>query len=123
MIPGTLLKERYEVGRVIGEGGFGITYAGRDTLLDMKIAIKEFYMSGYVNRNNTTSLQVYSLSDEAGELFESNRDKYLNEARALAKFSGEEGIVDIRDFFEENNTAYIVMEYLTGRSLNREEFL
>ena len=51
--PGTMLKERYQVGKVMGEGGFGITYVGRDMVLDLKVAIKEFYMSGYVNRNNT----------------------------------------------------------------------
>lgn len=115
--PGTMLRERYQVGRVMGEGGFGITYVGRDTVLDLKVAVKEFYMSGYVNRNNTYSTLVRASVGSHTELFERNREKFLTEARVLAKFANEEGIVGIRDFFEENNTAYIVMNFLTGETL------
>lgn len=115
--PGTMLRERYQVGKVMGEGGFGITYVGRDTVLDLKVAIKEFYMSGYVNRNNTFSTVVRASIGSNAELFEKNREKFLSEARVLAKFANEEGIVGIRDFFEENNTAYIVMDFLTGETL------
>ncbi len=115
--PGTMLKERYQVGKVMGEGGFGITYVGRDMVLDLKVAIKEFYMSGYVNRNNTYSTLVRASVGSHTELFERNREKFLTEARVLAKFANEEGIVGIRDFFQENNTAYIVMDFLTGETL------
>lgn len=114
---GTILKERYQVGKVLGEGGFGITYVGRDIVLDMKVAVKEFYMSGYVNRNNTHSDLVRASVGDKSELFEKNREKFLTEARVLAKFVNEEGIVGIRDFFQENNTAYIVMDFLTGETL------
>lgn len=117
LTPGTLLKERYLVGRVLGEGGFGITYVGRDTVLDMKVAVKEFYMSGYVNRNNTYSTLVRASVGSHQELFEKNKEKFLTEARVLARFATEEGIVGIRDFFQENNTAYIVMDFLTGETL------
>lgn len=117
LVPGTVLAGRYIVGRVLGEGGFGITYVGRDTLLDMKVAIKEFYMSGYVNRNNTYSTVVQASIGTHAEMFEKNRDKFLQEARVLAKFSTEDGIVGIRDFFQENNTAYIVMEFLNGGTM------
>ena len=115
--PGTLLKERYAVGRVLGEGGFGITYVGRDTLLDLKVAIKEFYMSGYVNRNNTYSTVVQASIGTHAEMFAKNREKFLGEARVLAKFANEGGIVGIRDFFQENNTAYIVMDFLSGGTM------
>ncbi len=115
--PGTMLRERYQVGKVMGEGGFGITYVGRDMVLDLKVAIKEFYMSGYVNRNNTYSTLVRASVGSHTELFERNREKFLTEARVLAKFANEEGIVGIRDFFQENNTAYIVMDFLTGETL------
>lgn len=114
---GTMLRDRYKVGKVLGEGGFGITYVGRDTVLDMKVAVKEFYMSGYVNRNNTYSKAVSASIGTHQELFEKNREKFITEARVLAKFAEEEGIVGIRDFFEENNTAYIVMDFLTGETL------
>ncbi len=117
LVPGTVLHERYMVGRVIGEGGFGITYVGRDTVLDLKVAVKEFYMSGYVNRNNTVSTVVNASVGSHAELFERNKEKFLTEARVLAKFADEEGIVGIRDYFQENNTAYIVMDFLTGKTL------
>lgn len=117
LIPGSLLKERYIVGRVLGEGGFGITYVGRDKVLDMKVAVKEFYMSGYVNRNNTVSRTVQASVGTHAETFEKNKEKFLNEARVLAKFSDEPGIVGIRDFFLENNTAYIIMDFLDGETM------
>ncbi len=119
LIPGTLLRERYSVGKVLGEGGFGITYVGRDTVLDLKVAIKEFYMSGYVNRNTTHSTTVQANTGNYGETFAKNREKFLGEARVLAKFANEEGIVGIRDYFQENNTAYIVMDFLSGETLRQ----
>lgn len=89
-----------------------------DTKLDMKVAIKEYYPNGYVNRSNTISLAVNSsTSEERKDFFDSGRERFLREAKILAKFSGSIGIVDVRDFFEENNTAYIVMEYLDGKTL------
>ena len=114
---GSMLRDRYYIGKVLGEGGFGITYVGCDTVLNLKVAIKEFYMSGYVNRNNTISASVAASQGNAEELFAKNRQKFLGEARVLAKFANELGIVGIRDFFEENNTAYIVMDFLEGETL------
>lgn len=117
LLPGTLLRERYQVGRVLGEGGFGITYIGIDTVLDLKVAVKEFYMSGYVSRNNTISTTIQANVGNHTEIFEKNRERFLQEARVLAKFFSEPGIVSVIDFFRENNTAYIVMEYLNGVTL------
>ncbi|MBR6102534.1 MAG: serine/threonine protein kinase [Ruminococcus sp.] len=115
---GAMLNHRYLVGGVLGEGGFGITYIGLDTLLQFKVAIKEFYPAGMVNRNNTVSNEVLSISaDTARELFSKSREHFLHEARTLAKFTNEPGIVAVRDFFEENHTVYIVMEYLDGITL------
>lgn len=116
--PGTILNGKFYVGEALGEGGFGITYIGRDTKLDMKIAIKEFYPNGYVNRSNTISPYVNdSVTEGRRDFFEKGRERFLEEARILAKFVGEPGVVDVRDFFEENNTAYIIMEYLDGMDL------
>ena len=116
--PCTRLAGRYLVGCAIGEGGFGITYLGRDEKLDMRVAVKEYYPKGYANRANTASAKVECATEgENRAVFEKGRERFLREARSLAKFSGEPGIVDVRDFFEENNTAYIVMEYLEGETL------
>jgi len=117
LLPGTMLRNRYRIGRVLGEGGFGITYVGWDTVLNLKVAVKEFYMSGYVGRMNQYSLSVQVSMSTHGEIFTKNRNRFLDEARVLAKFADEAGIVGIRDFFEENNTAYIVMTFLDGVTL------
>ncbi len=118
LLPGTVLNDKFYVGEALGEGGFGITYIGRDIKLDMKVAIKEFYPNGYVNRSNTIATQVNSsITEGRRAFFEKGRDRFLKEAQILAKFSGEQGVVDVRDFFEENNTAYIIMEYLDGVDL------
>ena len=118
LAPGTILNGRYYVGAALGEGGFGITYIGRDLNLDMKVAIKEYFPTGYVNRSNTVSAALTcGTQGERKEYFEQGRERFLKEARTLAKFSGTEGIVDVRDFFDANNTAYIVMEYLDGLTL------
>lgn len=118
LLPGTMLNGKFYIGEALGEGGFGITYIGRDVKLDMKVAIKEFYPNGYVNRNNAASSRVNDIvSGDRRDFFEKGRERFLKEARILAKFSGEPGVVDVRDFFEENNTAYIIMEYLDGVDL------
>ena len=118
LLPGTILNGKFYVGTALGEGGFGITYIGRDIKLDMKVAIKEFYPNGYVNRSNTTSPKVNdSVTEGRRDFFEKGRERFLKEAQILAKFSGEPGVVDVRDFFEENNTAYIIMEFLDGVDL------
>lgn len=116
--PGTVLDNKYLVGNSIGEGGFGITYVGLDLTLDMKIAIKEFYPSGFANRNNTVSNKVTLNYQNEGEYFRTGRESFLREAKNIAKFHGEKSIVDVRAFFEENGTAYIIMEYLDGENLS-----
>lgn len=114
---GTVLAGNYHVGRLIGEGGFGITYMGWDHDLEMKIAIKEFFLSGHSNRNTTVSSEIYSTAGEEQELFEVHREKFINEARVLASFFKESGIVTVLRYFNENNTAYIIMEYIEGITL------
>lgn len=115
--PGTMLGGKYVVGAVLGEGGFGITYIGREINLDIKVAIKEYFPSGVVNRNNTSSTEISAHVGDAQAFFEKGKSSFLGEARTLAKFSSESSIVSVRDFFSENNTAYIVMEYLEGIDL------
>lgn len=115
--PGTILNGKYLVGNVIGEGGFGITYIGRDTVLETKVAIKEFYPVGRINRNNEVSSNLTISTEEQRDFIRKGRDRFLAEARNIAQFSSEPGIVNVKDFFEENETAYIIMEYLVGKTL------
>jgi serine/threonine protein kinase len=111
--PGTRLQGGlYTVGKVLGQGGFGITYLGSDSRTRRAVAIKEFFPFGSARRG----LDVHpSGALPAGE-FESTRAKFLDEARILARFK-HPGIVDVYGSFDENNTAYMPMEFLRGRSL------
>lgn len=114
--PGTVLAGKYIVGRVIGYGGFGVTYIGYDGLLEKKIAIKEYLPSEFATRMpGQTEVTVYS--GERTEQFYSGIDKFIEEARRLAQFKDVPGIVRIYDSFMENKTAYIIMEYLEGETL------
>ncbi|MCR4645123.1 MAG: leucine-rich repeat domain-containing protein [Oscillospiraceae bacterium] len=118
LLPGTMLNGKYCVGAALGEGGFGITYIGRDTRLEMRVAVKEYYPNGFVNRTATVSPAVQpAVGEDRSEFYEKGKERFLREARSLAQFSGEPGIVDVRDYFEENETAYIVMAYLEGETL------
>ncbi|MBQ3867825.1 MAG: protein kinase, partial [Clostridia bacterium] len=118
LLPGTLLQGRFLIGAALGEGGFGITYIGRDQQLDMRVAVKEYYPNGYATRSNTASpLISIATAGDRKAFFENGKERFLREARVLARFSSEDGIVTVRDFFEANNTAYIVMEYLEGQTL------
>ena len=116
--PGTLLRGRYLIGRALGQGGFGITYIGRDTTLDVRVAIKEYYPNGYSNRNHEVTDTVSITASDTG-FYEKGKAQFLREAKTLARFYEEPGIVSVHDFFEENNTAYIVMEYLDGITLKK----
>lgn len=114
---GMILNNTYVIGKVIGEGGFGITYVGWDRDLDKKVAIKEFFLNGSTTRNSTISSEVYSSIGDDADIFEINREKFVNEAKLLASFMEEPGIVTVYRFFRENNTAYIVMEFVEGYTL------
>lgn len=113
----TELQGRYVVGKCIGQGGFGITYAGYDKMLAQKVAIKEFYPSEIAQRiPGQTTVAAYTRSDYIEE-YNHGKAKFVEEARILAKFSGYPGIVGIRDCVEANGTAYIIMQYLDGMTL------
>lgn len=115
----TILNAKYLVGRVLGEGGFGITYIGYDLNLQMKVAIKEYYLNGYASRELGKSCRISVMTGENGELYRRGLVRFLEEARRLARFWNLPGIVSVKDFFQENNTAYIVMEYIEGETLSR----
>ena len=111
--PGTVLMDRYLIGRVLGEGGFGITYIGCDLRLELKVAIKEYFPTNWVARHSEVSLSVSSYAGAAGS-YEKGKSRFLYEARTMARMDKQPEIVSVRDFFELNNTAYIVMEYVDG---------
>ena len=111
-----ILNGRYVVGKVLGAGGFGITYIGYDLKLDSRVAIKEYYPSGAANRS--ISLTVIPTAEVKGNPFELGKSRFLKEAKTLSEFVGDGNIVTLRDYFEENGTAYIVMEYLEGQDLS-----
>lgn len=117
LLPETILNGRYLIGKVLGEGGFGITYISRDLNLDFIVAVKEYYPFGYVNRINTFSEEVSVTGMMSPEEYEKGKRKLMEEARILARFCGLKGIVGVRDFFLCNNTAYVVMDYLDGYTL------
>ena len=114
---GTVLRGQYMVGRVLGQGGFGITYLGWDAYLEAPVAIKEYYPSYMVSRDHTVTSYVRCYTAQIRDQYAASKARFLREARTLAKFQDEPAVVHIRSCFEENDTAYIIMEYLHGETL------
>jgi serine/threonine protein kinase len=116
LTPGTVLSNKYLVGKVLGQGGFGITYLGWDRNLDIRVAIKEYFPQGLVSRvpgeNN-----VHSYTGQPKDQFSFGLDSFLREAKILARFEHHPNIVTVRDFFRDNNTAYMVMSFIEGVTL------
>ena len=112
---GTVLRGRYLVGRVLGVGGFGITYLGYDLVLEIRVAVKEYMPSGLATRHADRHRVV--LTGRGKEDYERGLDRFLEEARILARLQGTPYIVSVQDHFQENGTAYFVMEYVDGMSL------
>ena len=116
MRPGSLLTNRYLIGKVLGFGGFGVTYLAWDHVLQQRVAIKEYLPSEFATRaTGTTEVTVFP--GNKAQQFTDGMRKFVEEAKRLAKFQNEQGIVRIYDSFEANNTAYIIMEYLDGEPL------
>jgi serine/threonine protein kinase len=116
--PGTILQERYTIGKVLGQGGFGITYLGWDEVLSVKVAIKEYFPLSLVTRNPDT-MKISFAGAEAREDFDYGIEKFLEEARILASFAHSPNIVSTKDFFREEALAYMVMEYVEGTDFRR----
>ena len=117
--PFSFLKNKYLVGKVIGQGGFGITYIGMDTTLEMRVAIKELYPTGFCSRDTSTTTMVTIYDKKNADTIKKWQDSFLDEAKCLGKCSGLSGVVDVKEFFIENNTAYIILEYLDGMDLGQ----
>ena len=110
-----LQSGKYRIIRVLGQGGFGITYLAENTMLGKKVAIKEFFPKDFCGRDNTSHLTLgtQNNADTVSKL----KSRFIKEAQNIAKLD-HPGIVHIHDIFEENNTAYYVMDYIEGENLN-----
>ena len=114
--PGTRLAERYIIGDTEGAGGFGIVYRAWDNKLGTIVAVKEFFASCLMTRAQGEKQVIVTRKGQ--EEYAYRKERFLAEARNMAKFSGHRSIPDVYEFFEENGTAYIVMELLEGMALN-----
>ena len=113
---GTLLQGgKYKIERYIGSGGFGCTYEARHVMLNNTVAIKEFFVKDYCNREATTN-RIYVATQSKEEIIERLRKKFVEEARAIFGMN-HPNIVRVTDIFEENGTVYYVMDYINGSSL------
>jgi serine/threonine protein kinase len=113
------LNNRYLLGRVLGKGGFGITYVAQDMGTGRICAIKEYIPSEYATRDDSAS-SVYPYPDQkARYVFEHGKEKFIEEAKTLLKLSSDPIVVDIWDYFAQNNTAYFAMEFLDGLDLRK----
>ena len=110
----TLQGGKYRIERVLGQGGFGITYLARNTVFDVNVAIKEFFMKDENDRDGTVVTMPNSVSKQ--ELFIKQKEKFKKEARRMFTIKNEH-IVNVLDMFEENGTAYYVMDYVDGENL------
>ncbi|MBQ9277875.1 MAG: leucine-rich repeat protein [Lachnospiraceae bacterium] len=118
--PNTVLSGRYLVGKMIGQGGFGMTYIGFDLLLNIKVCIKEYFPMGNVSRDNTVSNLIrWNYTTNQEEQRREGCESFLKEARKMAKLDSISGIVRVRDTFYENQTAYIIMDFIEGKTLKQ----
>jgi len=113
---GTMLLGRYAIGRVLGKGGFGVTYLAYDLKRESKVAIKE-YMPDSLSYRTPGVTTVSTYEGEKEESFNLGAEKFYEEAKTVSKFNGHPNIINVYEFFYENNTAYFVMEYIEGVDL------
>lgn len=124
---GTHLDDRYEIIRVLGMGGFGITYEAENIRIHRRVAVKELFCRDYMKRGKdgrTVAVRHKAGNknpDRDAEIPKRDRNAFLREFRILGSFSDEPGIVQVRDYFEANGTAYIVQEFLSGTTLREEQ--
>lgn len=114
---GTVLDGQYVVGRSLGQGGFGITYLGYDLKLEMPVCIKEYYPEGAAMRSATQSSMVYWGSSENAQSLRDSRKSFVKEAQKAVKLRNLSHVVSVWSVFYENETAYIVMDYIEGETL------
>ena len=126
LLPGMIVGACYQIGGVLGRGGFAITYRGYDLDLEKVVAIKEFYPEGMVARNigagnsserGNKTCEILVASPKNAEVYRKSLDLFYREARALGRLGDLPNVVHVYRIFRENNTAYIVMDYVDGKPL------
>lgn len=116
LMPRTIIGKKYLLGKVLGQGGFGITYLAWDIYLDRKLAVKEYFPRDLAYREKGEgTVSIYSRATQSE--YDYGLDKFMAEGKTLAKLEGHPNIVAIKDFFKSNDTAYLVMNYVEGISL------
>ncbi len=115
----TVLNNRYLIGKVLGRGGFGITYAALDTKKNIRVAIKEYMPSEHSSRAEGTLDILPNPDRKSQDIYNHGKEKFVDEARTLLKLQKNPTVVDITDFFKQNATAYLVMEYIDGQDLRK----
>ena len=116
--PGTWLLGRYRTGKLLGQGGFGATYLGWDDRLQIRVAVKEYFPTHLVARNSGGN-GMTPFTAEHRQTFAKGITRFLEEARTLARLRDIREIVAVQDYFEDNGTAYLVMELLQGRTMKK----
>ena len=111
--PGSVLSGKYIVGRIMGKGGFGITYLAYDISREKKVALKEYYPSVFAARDEDGYKVAVSGFEDAA-IYKNGMEKFYEEASLVSTFNGNPNIVSVYEFFYENDTAYFVMELLSG---------
>ena len=118
--PGTILRGKYIIGAPLGQGGFGITYIGWDLSAERKVAIKEYFPSGQVSRNTTISNELlWYTTDQARSAQGGGMESFQKEARKMALVANIPQVVNVLEVFQENATAYIVMDFVEGETLQK----
>lgn len=115
LIPGTILDGRYIVGLALNRGGFGIVYKAFDIKFNNTVAIKEFFVSRLGTR--AYGIPKVIVTPKTKEEYYYRKARFLAEARYMANYSSHNSFVNVFDYFEQNNTAYFVMEYIVGEDL------
>ena len=115
-LPEVLLYRQYRIGKMLGRGGFGVTYIGYDINLERRVAVKEYFPRDLAARDpNAMTLSAYS---DCAEAFKSGCERALRESRMAANLGRIPGIVMVHNAISENNTIYIIMEYVDGVTLS-----
>ena len=111
-----LNARQYLIGKTIGQGGFGIVYTAWDIACDRKVAIKEYFTKQFVTRDNSNTVVLSSNSQSNKDFFDKQKKRFRQEAEKMQLFANSRNVVNIVDFFDANNTSYIVMEFVEGQT-------
>ena len=111
-----LNTRQYLIGKTVGQGGFGIVYTAWDIAGDRKVAIKEYFPKQYVSRDNSNTVILTSNSQNDKDFFDKQKKRFRQEAEKMQLFTDSPNVVTVLDFFDANNTSYIVMEFIEGRT-------